>query len=124
MRRIALLAFVVVVGAVGCMTVRPPGSMELYDDATTMRAEVLKYVRVGTRIDQAQAVMKAHGFHCQEWAADQPEERQFSFTIAKPDPNATLLDRLSPFVHEIRVTMLCENGRVIEVKAFSYAVGS
>ena len=82
--------------------------------------EVLEHIPIGTRIELAQAKMKEQGFHCQEWDANDPQEKHLTFTVAKPNPNATGMQKLNPFGHEVRVIVFVENGRVYDVKTYSY----
>jgi hypothetical protein len=124
MGRIAACACAWIVVSMGCQAVRPPGSMTLYDEPVKMRDEVIHYIPIGTRIEQAKAVMKAHGFHCSEVALSNDVEGQLTFSAAKADPDTKPIDRFSPIGHEIQVTMICREGRVIEVKAYSHPTHS
>ncbi len=134
MRRIAALVCAGIVVSAGCLAVnRPSGTMVLYDDQAKMHDEVVHYIPIGTRVEQAKAVMLANGFHCDkstvmesngphynESSLSNESEAQLTFTAAKPDPDAKPRDRYSLVDHEVEVTMICRGGRVIDVKCYAY----
>lgn len=63
-----LLAFVLCVACLsGCVTsalLRPVPQKELHTDETAMQAEVLRFVAIGTPIEEAKKIMERDGFEC------------------------------------------------------------
>ena len=111
-------------GVAGCETssaiLRSTPTMEFHLNESAMKAEVLRFVSLGTPIDEAKKVMEANGFECcydhdvlGDWlaGADPTKKGQVYLKCSKHRPQSIFLENLfTP--EEVEVYFTRQDGKV------------
>src|SRR5271165_5405127 len=116
----AFLTFLAATFLCGCAsfpTLQPTARMDLSLDESSMRSEVLKYVKLGTPIEDAKKIMEQQGFSCSFERDHSNRDRvrhPFGLICSIMKPQSSWWESL--FIsHEIRVSILFEAGVVTEI---------
>ena len=88
-----------------------PTEMKRFDDEVAMKEEVLKYVPVGTPVQQARAIMKAQGW--EYTPGERPNDGKVTFLSTNPYAELSFWSRFY-MEDTIAVTFTCKDGKVTD----------